>query len=85
MGRLKFGEQLLEDSGALEIAAHSIQFLVEPQGLWHPPDQPFATPLEFLQEGVRRMHRLMEQNQQSDPFKFLIYAEMAGAELGPVA
>jgi hypothetical protein len=53
--------QLREDSGALEIAAHSIQFLVEPQGLWHPPDQPFATPLEFLQEGVLRMHRLMEQ------------------------
>ena len=30
------------------------------------------------------LHRLMEQYQQSDPFKFLIYAEQAGAELGPV-
>jgi len=26
----------------------------------------------------------MEQHQQFDPFKFLIYAELAGAELGPV-
>jgi glyoxylase-like metal-dependent hydrolase (beta-lactamase superfamily II) len=30
------------------------------------------------------LHRLMEQYQQSDPFKFLVYAEQAGAELGPV-
>jgi len=26
----------------------------------------------------------MEANQQLDPFKFLIYAELAGAEIGPV-
>jgi len=26
----------------------------------------------------------MEQHQQFDPFKFLIYAELAGAEIGPV-
>jgi hypothetical protein len=26
----------------------------------------------------------MEAYQQSDPFKFLIYAELAGAEIGPV-
>jgi len=26
----------------------------------------------------------MAQHQQADPFKFLIYAELAGAELGPV-
>ena len=34
--------------------------------------------------GLRRiaLHRLMEQYQQLDPFKFLIYAELAGAELG---
>jgi hypothetical protein len=30
------------------------------------------------------LHRLMEQHQQLDPFKFLIYAELAGAEIGPV-
>ena len=29
------------------------------------------------------LHRLMERHQQSNPFKFLIYAELAGAELGP--
>ena len=37
--------------------------------------------------GLRRiaLHRLMEQYQQLDPFKFLIYAELAGAaEIGPV-
>jgi glyoxylase-like metal-dependent hydrolase (beta-lactamase superfamily II) len=36
--------------------------------------------------GLRRtaLHRLMEQHQQLDPFKFLIYAELAGAEIGPV-
>jgi len=26
----------------------------------------------------------MEACQQTDPFKFLIYAELAGAEIGPV-
>ena len=30
------------------------------------------------------LHRLMEAHQQTDPFKFLIYAELAGAEIGPV-
>jgi hypothetical protein len=28
--------------------------------------------------------RLMEQRQLSDPFGFLVYAELAGAELSPV-
>jgi hypothetical protein len=26
----------------------------------------------------------MRRSQQTDPFKFLIYAELAGAEIGPV-
>jgi hypothetical protein len=30
------------------------------------------------------LHRLMERYQQTDPFRFLIYAELAGAEIGPV-
>jgi hypothetical protein len=36
--------------------------------------------------GLRRtaLHGLMEQYQQTDPFRFLIYAELAGAEIGPV-
>jgi glyoxylase-like metal-dependent hydrolase (beta-lactamase superfamily II) len=31
------------------------------------------------------LYRLMERYQLQDPFRFLIYAELAGAELGPVA
>ncbi len=57
-----------------------------------------ALALEIIQPGLLRhpasitlarlrrtaLHRLMEQYQQFDPFKFLIYAELAGAEIGPV-
>jgi glyoxylase-like metal-dependent hydrolase (beta-lactamase superfamily II) len=43
---------------------------------------PASSPLAELRQTA--LHRLMEQYQQSDPFKFLIYAELAGAELGPV-
>lgn len=31
------------------------------------------------------LYRLMERHQLQDPFRFLIYAELAGVELGPVA
>ena len=31
------------------------------------------------------LYRLMERHQLEDPFRFLIYAELAGVELGPVA
>ena len=43
-------------------------------------------PASGVLTGLRRtaLHRLMEQYQQFDPFKFLIYAELAGAEIGPV-
>jgi hypothetical protein len=58
----------------------------------------YALALEIIQPGLLRhpasitlaglrataLHRLMEQNQQFDSFKFLIYAELAGAEIGPV-
>ena len=58
----------------------------------------YALALEIIQPGLLRhpassalarlrhtaLHRLMEQYQQIDPFKFLIYAELAGAEIGPV-
>jgi hypothetical protein len=30
------------------------------------------------------LYRLLEQHQQNDPFKFLIYAELAGTEIGPL-
>ena len=45
-----------------------------------------ATPASSALAELRQtaLHRLMERYQQSDPFKFLIYAEQAGAELGPV-
>jgi glyoxylase-like metal-dependent hydrolase (beta-lactamase superfamily II) len=52
--------------------------IIQPGLLCHPASPTLA--------GLRTtaLHRLMEQHQQLDPFKFLIYAELAGAELGPV-
>jgi glyoxylase-like metal-dependent hydrolase (beta-lactamase superfamily II) len=52
--------------------------IIEPGLLRHPASTELA--------GLRRtaLHRLMEQTQQLDPFRFLIYAELAGAEIGPV-
>ena len=52
--------------------------IIEPGLLRHPGSTALA--------GLRNtaLHHLMEQHQQADPFKFLIYAELAGAELGPV-
>jgi glyoxylase-like metal-dependent hydrolase (beta-lactamase superfamily II) len=34
---------------------------------------------------TQALHRLMERHQLQDPFRFLIYAELAGVELEPVA
>jgi hypothetical protein len=52
--------------------------IIQPGLLRHPASTTLA--------GLRRtaLHRLMEQHLQDDPFKFLIYAELAGAEIGPV-
>jgi glyoxylase-like metal-dependent hydrolase (beta-lactamase superfamily II) len=52
--------------------------IIQPGLLRHPASTTLA--------GLRRtaLHRLMERYQQTDPFKFLIYAELAGAEIGPV-
>ena len=52
--------------------------IIQPGLLRHPASITLA--------GLRAtaLHRLMEQYQQLDPFKFLIYAELAGAEIGPV-
>jgi alkyl sulfatase BDS1-like metallo-beta-lactamase superfamily hydrolase len=51
--------------------------IIQPGLLRHPASSTLA--------GLRRtaLHHLMAACQQSDPFKFLIYAELAGAELGP--
>ena len=43
---------------------------------------PASTALAGLRQTA--LHRLMERYQQTDPFRFLIYAELAGAEIGPV-
>jgi len=40
---------------------------------------------ELLQLRQQARYRLMEQHPLQDPFRFLIYAELAGAEIGPVA
>jgi glyoxylase-like metal-dependent hydrolase (beta-lactamase superfamily II) len=34
---------------------------------------------------LQALYRLMERHQLQDPFRFLIYAELAGVEIGPVA
>jgi len=52
--------------------------IIEPGLLRHPA----STELAGLHRTV--MHRLMERYQQDDAFRFLIYAELAGAEIGPV-
>jgi len=51
--------------------------IIEPGLLRHPA----STTLARLRRTA--LHHLMEQHQQTDPFKFLIYAELAGAEIGP--
>jgi glyoxylase-like metal-dependent hydrolase (beta-lactamase superfamily II) len=58
--------------------ALALQTIIQPGLLRHPASITLAT--------LRRtaLHRLMEAYQQTDPFKFLIYAELAGAEIGPV-
>ena len=40
---------------------------------------------ELPQLRQQALYRLMERHQLQDPFRFLIYAELAGAELAPVA
>ena len=58
--------------------ALALETIIRPGLLRHPASITLA--------GLRRtaLHRLMEQYQQTDPFKFLIYAELAGTEIGPV-
>jgi hypothetical protein len=40
---------------------------------------------DLTQLRQQALYRLMERHQLQDPFRFLIYAEMAGAEIGPAA
>jgi glyoxylase-like metal-dependent hydrolase (beta-lactamase superfamily II) len=56
---------------ALEIAAAGLAA--------HPGEQ------RLTQLRQQALHRLMERYQLQDPFRFLIYAELAGAQVGPAA
>jgi glyoxylase-like metal-dependent hydrolase (beta-lactamase superfamily II) len=56
---------------ALEIASAGL--------VSHPEDADLA------QLRTEALYRLMERHQLQDPFRFLIYGELAGVELGPVA
>jgi alkyl sulfatase BDS1-like metallo-beta-lactamase superfamily hydrolase len=87
-----------EHAAALDLLAggRDEQFAAAAATLLHQGDHALA--LEIIQQGLLRhpasttlaalrrtaLHRLMEAYQQFDPFKFLIYAELAGAEIGPV-
>jgi hypothetical protein len=53
--------------------------IIQPGLLSHPA----STALAALRQTA--LHRLLEQHSQQDPFRFLIYAELAGTELGPVS
>jgi glyoxylase-like metal-dependent hydrolase (beta-lactamase superfamily II) len=71
--------------------AHAARTLVE--------GRDFALALEIVTAGLARhpehaglaqlrqqaLYRLMERHQLQDPFRFLIYAELAGVQVGPVA
>ncbi len=41
--------------------------------------------IDLAQLRQQALYRLMERHQLQDPFRFLIYAELAGVEIGPVA
>jgi len=64
----------LADQGDLALALE----ILSPGLLRHPDSSELAE----LRQAV--LVRLMEQRQLSDPFGFLVYAELAGAELSPI-
>lgn len=59
---------------------HALALEIATAGLaGHPGDQ------RLTRLRQQALYRLMERHQLQDPFKFLIYAELAGAQLGPAA
>ena len=58
---------------------HALALQIIQPGLLRHPASPTLARLR-----ATALHRLMEAYQLTDPFKFLIYAELAGAEIGPV-
>lgn len=59
---------------------HALALEIANAGLARHPGAADLTPLR-----QQALYRLMERHQLQDPFRFLIYAEMAGAEIGPAA
>jgi glyoxylase-like metal-dependent hydrolase (beta-lactamase superfamily II) len=59
---------------------HALALEIATAGLARHPDA-----AELTQLRQQALYRLMERHQLQDPFRFLIYAEMAGVEIGPVA
>jgi glyoxylase-like metal-dependent hydrolase (beta-lactamase superfamily II) len=58
---------------------HALALHILDAGLLHHPGSPTLT---SLRQTV--LHRLMDADQQLVPFRFLVYAELAGAEIGPI-
>lgn len=59
---------------------HALALEITTAGLARHPE---AAELARLRQ--QALYRLMERHQVQDPFRFLIYAEMAGVEIGPAA
>jgi glyoxylase-like metal-dependent hydrolase (beta-lactamase superfamily II) len=59
---------------------HALALEVATAGLARHPEA-----AELVELRQQALYRLMERHQLQDPFRFLIYAEMAGVELGPAA
>jgi hypothetical protein len=60
--------RLREDSAALEAAANCISVLVDPEGQWSTPDEPFQNSLDYLQEAVRRLQHYMLDLTHREPW-----------------
>ena len=59
---------------------HALALEITGAGLARHPDAP-----ELAELRQQALYRLMERHQLQDPFRFLIYADLAGVEIGPVA
>jgi glyoxylase-like metal-dependent hydrolase (beta-lactamase superfamily II) len=74
-------EPFADAAGALLAQGdNALALEVASAGLARHPDVTAPTQLR-----LQALYRLMERYQLQDPFRFLIYAEMAGVELGPSA
>lgn len=60
--------RLREDSAALLIAANCISALIDPQGQWSTPEQPYQNSLEYLQDAVRRLQHYMLDLKHQQPW-----------------